>query len=537
MAEEMEVTGEQVAATGSGAGPTSYDLVPYTSYAYQQSHPNRLAVVATLFGMKPAALEGCRVLELGCASGGNLIPMAAAFPEAQFIGVDLSTRQVADGVKLIEELGLRNIELRVQSITEVDASLGKFDYIICHGVYSWVPEAVRQKIFEVCAERLNPQGVAFVSYNTYPGWHMRGTVREVMLFHVRKWSDPGERVAQARGLLDFLVKSVPPGKNAYAMLLRDEMERLRSTADNYILHEHLETLNEPVYFHQFAEAAAGKGLQFIAEAQSGARWLEALGPVPEQTIRQLAGNVIEYEQYLDFLRNRMFRQSLLCLRDVALARDLDPRRARGFYVASPAICQTPENLAGSGEATFRFEFGGLATSSPSFKTALVILGEVWPEAIHFEQLFEQTLARLGMPVEPAQRDALADNLATNLIHGFTRGVMQLYAAAPQVRAKSETPRTSRLAQLQAAQQRSVTTLLHDTAHLNDLERLIVQLADGSRSEADILDAVLQKVRDQEFTITSGVDPSQGEEGIRAALQGWIHQGLQRLARMGMFCRQ
>ena len=120
-------------------GDTSYDKVPYFSQAYAQSHPDRLAATAKLFGMTPAPLGDCRVLELGCASGGNLIPMAVQLPGSSFLGIDLSVRQIADGKAIVEQLQLRNIELRQMDITAVDSSLGKFDYIIAHGVYSWVP--------------------------------------------------------------------------------------------------------------------------------------------------------------------------------------------------------------------------------------------------------------------------------------------------------------------------------------------------------------------------------------------------------------
>lgn len=87
---------------------TSYDRVPYKSHPFRQSHPDRLAVIATLHGMSPPAIERARVLELGCASGGNLLPMADQFPEATFLGIDLSARQIQDGQRLIERAGLRS---------------------------------------------------------------------------------------------------------------------------------------------------------------------------------------------------------------------------------------------------------------------------------------------------------------------------------------------------------------------------------------------------------------------------------------------
>src|SRR5262249_55972164 len=157
---------------------------------------------------------------------------------------DLSARQVADGQKVVEALGLTNVELKHLSITDY-AGFGAFDYIVCHGVYSWVAAAVQDKILEICATGLAPQGVAYVSYNTYPGWHTRGMLCDIMCSHAQRFAAPRERVGQARALLDFLARSVPRQGGAYGVLLKEEVELLRGKPDSYLLHEHLEEHNEP----------------------------------------------------------------------------------------------------------------------------------------------------------------------------------------------------------------------------------------------------------------------------------------------------
>src|SRR5438876_840414 len=119
-----------------------YDVVPYSSHPFMQSHPDRLATMATLFGMNPQPIEKCRVLELGCCSGGNLIPMADELPQSEFVGVDYSLRQVEDGRAVIEAVGLKNVVLHYQSIADVGDDFGQFDYIIAHGVFSWVPRNI-----------------------------------------------------------------------------------------------------------------------------------------------------------------------------------------------------------------------------------------------------------------------------------------------------------------------------------------------------------------------------------------------------------
>src|SRR6476619_1779852 len=107
-------------AHGWRGGPaTSYDEVPYESFAVFETHPDHLAVMGRLFGLTPPAVETCRVLELGCAGGGNLIPLAQVLPGGRFVGVDLSGRQIAQAKANAEALGLANITFHAMSLTEV----------------------------------------------------------------------------------------------------------------------------------------------------------------------------------------------------------------------------------------------------------------------------------------------------------------------------------------------------------------------------------------------------------------------------------
>src|SRR5436309_1556438 len=112
--------------------------------------PGNVSVAAAMIGssastalglarLDPTYISVARVLELGCAAGGNIIPLAARNPNASFIGIDLSSAQVESGRARIAQLGLSNIELRCESFSDAAAPDAAFDYIVCHGVYSWVP--------------------------------------------------------------------------------------------------------------------------------------------------------------------------------------------------------------------------------------------------------------------------------------------------------------------------------------------------------------------------------------------------------------
>ncbi len=294
-----------------------YDLVPYSGAVFPQTHPRRLAVIATLFGMKPAPHSRCRVLEIAAGDGGNLIAMAEAAPESEFLGIDLAEETVARGNQRIRDLGLTNVQLQAMDLLQLPENLGAFDYIVAHGLYSWVPEPVRAGLMAAIRKLLAPQGVAYVSYNALPGGHLRLMLREMMQFHLRGVEDPQERVEQARALLDFL-----PGAHArpteYHALLQAEADTWLHRPDFALYHDELGEVYHPLYFHQFIDHASEEGLQFLGEADFGDMQDLVLQPDAAEMLRDLTDDIIIREQYLDFMKGRRFRQTLLCHEEIEL---------------------------------------------------------------------------------------------------------------------------------------------------------------------------------------------------------------------------
>ena len=172
-----------------------YDAVAYPGHAFAQTHPARLATIAHFHGLKAASPQRMRVLELGCGRGGNLLPMAAQYPQSDFVGLDLSGSAIAKATIAQQELGLRNIAFHHRDILAVGDELGTFDYILVHGVYSWVPDIVREAILAIFGRLLTPHGIAYVSYNALPGCRLRDLARDVMLYATRDVHEPEERVA------------------------------------------------------------------------------------------------------------------------------------------------------------------------------------------------------------------------------------------------------------------------------------------------------------------------------------------------------
>ncbi|HEY1921533.1 MAG TPA: class I SAM-dependent methyltransferase, partial [Tepidisphaeraceae bacterium] len=181
-----------------------YDAMAYEAWEHFHAHPDRIAAAAAVRGFAPAPVDRCRVLEVACGVGGNLLPMAEQMPGSQFVGIDLSPRQIESGAALVREIGLTNLELRCQDLMDFPQDVGEFDFIIAHGFYSWVPEPVRRKLMEVCQRHLSKNGLAFISYNTYPGWRTKGIVRDMMVYNAREAENPAERVKKGREIVQFM---------------------------------------------------------------------------------------------------------------------------------------------------------------------------------------------------------------------------------------------------------------------------------------------------------------------------------------------
>ena len=314
---------------------TAYDVVAYPGYTHAQTHPNRLAVTGALFGLEPAPVTRCRVLELGCGNGSNLVPMAFGLPDSQFIGLDLAAEPIVQGQQMISELGLANVQLLHGNITEFDGRHGKFDYIIAHGVYSWVPKEVREHLLAICRRCLAPHGIAFISYNALPGSHLRKMVREMMLFHIRDLRDPAERVRQAKALAQFLAGAVDTN-DVYRLWMKSELETICRHEAGHLYHDELAEISEPFYFTQFVDHAARHGLKYLGEADYSEMFAHGFTEPTRATLQQLSGNRILREQYLDFLRCRRFRQTLLCHGEAPATEAPAAGKVARFFISSQA---------------------------------------------------------------------------------------------------------------------------------------------------------------------------------------------------------
>lgn len=291
----------------------TYNAYPYYSGAFKWSAPGYMRAAAYLYGWQGPAVKRARILELGCASGGNSIPTAYLYPEAEIIGVDISAQQIKAGQALIDRAGLHNIELRLACISEINEQWGKFDYIIAHGLWSWIPQAMQTHVMRVVAENLKEDGLAYVSFNTYPGWKGAEVLRDAMRWHSRHLSDPVDRVSRAREMLPFFARHLCR-RNPQRQLLQSLVHRVPSGDDQayYLAHEYLELYNKPTYVADFATQAQRHGLLHLGDVNPATDHVGTYDlDIGLLSMLAASSDRNEQLQYLDFAVGRSFRQSLL----------------------------------------------------------------------------------------------------------------------------------------------------------------------------------------------------------------------------------
>lgn len=490
----------------SQENPSSYDAVPYPSLPIRRAHPSQLAALARLFGLDSPAPSRCRVLELGCASGGNLLPMAADLPTSSFLGIDASAKQVEEGQAAVRAVGLNNIEIRQLDLAEFPADAGTFDYILCHGVYSWVPARIQEQILNLARRHLHPQGVLYVSYNTYPGWHLRGVVRDMMRYHVRRFQDSTTKVAQSRLLLEFLVGMTTSPSEAYRQLLRDEAAILSRYGDAYLFHEHLEDDNEPLYFHQFADRAAAAGLQYLADADFSTMVTANFGREIAALLHD-APRLVQ-EQYMDFLRNRTFRSSLCCHAERSLDLTVDAMRLAGCDVSLEERLQIPSDwLEKDGPNVCRTQHEEITVVAAPTKAALAALNECWPGCLSFRELVEQAQLKAAAGRQQTDDESQRRRLAEDLLTLLSRRLLRASIDAPRcVRTISQYPQATAVARWQATRTDGVTNRRHEHLKLNDLNRCLLARLDGRHDRKALIEALREAIAAGKFEVSRDGQP-------------------------------
>ena len=536
--------GNDVPADEPGDLAAAYQALPYDDLTYPATHPARLHSLATLHALTPPEPQRARILELGCGPGGNPLALAAQLPDAEVVGVDLAAEPLQAAIASRDALGLRNLHLEARDLRTLPASWGSFDVIICHGVYSWVPPEVRPAILDTIAARLTPDGVAYLSYNAYPGWHARGLLRDVL----RRQVPPGPprlRTAAARQVLAALAARADVGE--LSAWLTAELSLLETLSDSYLYFEHLAEHNQPFYVTEVADAAAARGLTVFADADPTTELTDPSDAVERDALVQVhgpgTGEVARLAGHaratgappparpawrsaveaLDLLTFRSFARSLLC-HATAAPQPREARRLAGARVRTdlrveeePDTASAPLVLTGADERQ-------LVLRDPDLRALLGAIARSGPVGCPVDQLPVSERAGLGGGQAEVQRNA-------QLLDLFSRGQIQVsWWQAPIAAAVGERPLAFALARRQAASNApTVTTLLHERCGVDTLDRVLLEHLDGGHDRPALHARVRAAQRSGRLVMSVEEEPVEDPELITALvehkLQRLWHHGL------------
>jgi SAM-dependent methyltransferase len=449
----------------------SYDRVPYTNHAFAESHPDRLRVVARLSGWNPPTLTRARVLEIGCGRGGNLLAMALSLPDATFVGVERSERQATEARSLAERLGVTNVTIRATGFDRLAEPDGSFDFVLAHGVCSWIPPDDRPKLLRGIGRWLAPEGVGYVSFNVLPGWYERMAARDWLRFAAG--SDAIGAHESAVASLRWLRASVSVELSSYKDQLARVEARLLETSPEYALYEYLEQDNHPQSILDFIAEANAAGLTYLGDAIPSVVAVETL-PEPSQALAKTL-DPGRAQQLVDFVRCTSFRRALLVRSDTSAAKGwrwpacLDPEAVRSLRVASRL--RTSED-----EGVFTGPGASVQVTSPIARSALRKLAEAAPRALPFAQL------AAGAP------SAASAELASEITDLWVSldGIDLHDHDPPFAPTPSERSRACPLARWQVVRGEPITNRWHQEVVLPEpAVRAVLARADGTRTISEL----------------------------------------------------
>lgn len=498
----------------------AYEQVPYPSYSHPRTHPDRLFSVAKFLGLNPPPIQNCRVLELGCGDGIGLTSFAYDLKEAHFVGVDLSEAHIAQGNKLINSLDMKNIRLEQKDVMMIDESFGEFDYIIAHGLYSWVPDFVRDKIMEIASKNLSANGIAYISYNVYPGYRLRQILREMTLHHISNIEEPSKRINQGAAFLKFITDATKP-ETVFSKLMQNELQDISEKRPEDLLYDTLSDFNQPFFFHEFMEQADKHGLQYVSEVYYSDTQRTAF-PANAHALLSQMNDIIEREQYIDFICGKRFRQTLLCHKGIKINRQPSHVQMQDYSFESLANpeSENPDIKSNKPEKFFGVEEQEIVTDNSFAKAALVILRDALPTYLSPDELLSGIEVSAGIT-------ASKEELCKMLFEFYRVGLVEIHTHQPLFTTYlSDKPVASRLVRNQIKSSHGVTALNHLNIYLSDeISQHLVTLLDGTR-DIETLNKELSEWIEKNQTI-------ENKEAILAQLPNLLEQMLQRFIKIAL----
>lgn len=307
-----------------------YESRVYPAMSHPLSDPAVSAVAAMLGGLQTRLPSQSRIIEIGCCSGLNLIPLAIRWPESRFAGIDLSENSVREARGLAAAAGVGNVEFHAVDLRDFTPAAGGYDFIIAHGFFSWVPDEVKAALLNFCGKNLAPDGVATISFNLECGWRARLPVIEKVRA-IRQAGAADEMSALA------LLRSVTGPESPELAIIDDMLAK----GPEILAFDDFGPVNDPWPMDRFVRAAAAAGLRWLGESDPGQNLPPQLDDRVLDQLRRETKDPLAFQIAADELAGRTFRSGVLCRADapvtdrVSLGKVFELAVRTGFRPSDP----------------------------------------------------------------------------------------------------------------------------------------------------------------------------------------------------------
>jgi len=380
--------------------PHSFDFatpgsgIPKSTSVRSYFSPAHMRASAWLYGVQGAETSQARILDLGCSDASHLLPYALAFPQAQITGIDLSPEKIEEGRQQSALAGIINIHLYCTDLaTLINGLEGEFDYIIIHGIFSYVDNETREALLSFCREHLAKNGIIAIEWLTQPGTGLDHVIQDAIAYHTRNAESEEVRLASARAALTWL--SLGMSKHPAREALQHQIVAAEAMDDEMFSLRYLQSMSNANYLVEFNESLSNAALHYVGDIQP---WTEC----PEHYVGQVAElnmtvnpdqDKLHIQQYLDFSVYRSSRFSLLsaladgddivALPDFARLKDL-------HWAGSYRRDKNNKGLIFNRLRSASDE--SISTDDTITLSILDVLGEAWPMSMCFEQIVFNTRA-------------------------------------------------------------------------------------------------------------------------------------------------
>ncbi len=467
---------------------SAYYRVHYKGAIVPNSFPDHLSLCTIWHNGRHSPLQRFHLTELGCGDGANLLPIAFYHPDSAFTGIDNAGSELSRAREGVRQIGLQNVQFVQKDICEIEAAdFDPCDYIIAHGLFSWVSDDTRDAILSFCAHNLKLDGLAYISYNAQPGWSTRKLLREKLLHSQSVRDAPlAEKGQMAIEVARQLLADLPSRDYASAVLLADELERVINAKPWYIFHEYLTEVNDGFWLTDFVKKTRSHGLEYVTDAQS----CRPEGQIPAKLKESLANrnlDPLEQEERADLLCNRYFRASILCRSDAPRKKTSRRKLMEEVYIAVSLQTESdPFDLTDGVTERFSSSAGHeIKLDRAITKAAILVLSTQWPRGIQLADLYQQAmklLAAHGCEVPANARSLLTDEVATL----FEAGQVDLRLEEPVYDTHiPEYPKIHALARFEIEHREALTTPFHLPLLLDPEALAVLRSMDGSRSRSEL----------------------------------------------------